>query len=106
MDQKVVYFDDGEGYEVSVTLWYIAPLITRAFHRKVVVADVEEPEASSSSSAPKRELSQTTAVTQAILDNLEHDTMGESWAKALQPEFTKPYFTAVSFVSSTNVDRA
>jgi len=37
--------------------------------------------------------SQAVVVTKAILDSLEADTMHESWQKALQPEFNKPYFT-------------
>jgi len=45
----------------------------------------------------KRELSQSTIVTQAILDNLEYDTMGESWLSVLEPEFKKSYFVQVSF---------
>ena len=44
----------------------------------------------------KRELSQTTVVTEAILDNLEYDTMGDSWLAALEPELQKPYFLQVN----------
>ena len=44
----------------------------------------------------KRELSQTTVVTEAILNNLEYDTMGDSWLAALEPEFQKPYFVQVN----------
>jgi len=36
---------------------------------------------------------QTVVVTKAILDSLEVNTMHESWQKALEPEFKKPYFT-------------
>lgn len=43
--------------------------------------------------------SQAVVVTKAILDSLEADTMHESWQKALQPEFNKPYFTKVMNVS-------
>jgi len=56
-------------------------------------------ESSSSTSAArgeKRELSQTTVVTEAILNHLECDTMGDSWFAALEPEFQKPYFIQVS----------
>lgn len=44
--------------------------------------------------------SQTTAVTKAILDSLEVDTMHESWQTALQHEFKKPYFTKVMDANS------
>src|SRR6266498_1796201 len=46
----------------------------------------------------KRALSQATVLTQAILDSLEYDTMGESWLVALESEFKKPYFVNVSSV--------
>jgi len=58
-------------------------------------------EASLSTSAgrgEKRELSQATVVTEAILNNLEYDTMGDSWLAALEAEFQKPYFIQVSLL--------
>jgi hypothetical protein len=42
---------------------------------------------------------QTVVVTKAVLDSLEANTMHESWQKALQPEFKKPYFTKVTDAS-------
>ena len=70
-------------------------------HSRTVVSAVKEKvtAAEAPPSAPrgeKRELSQTTVVTEAILNNLEYDTMGDSWLAALEPEFQKPYFVQVN----------
>lgn len=56
----------------------------------------EAPKTSPKITREKREPSQTTVVTEAILDNLEHDTMGDSWLAALEPELQKPYFLQVN----------
>jgi len=58
------------------------------------------PSTPASSGQEGRALSQATVVTQAILDNLEHDTMGESWLTVLESEFKKPYFANVSSAQS------
>ncbi|PPQ62789.1 hypothetical protein CVT24_000483 [Panaeolus cyanescens] len=44
------------------------------------------------SNSPTASGSQTQAVSEALLETLEEDTMEESWRKALSPEFKKPYF--------------
>ena len=66
--------------------------------RKAVAIEVNTSETVgvfASSSSVQANISQTKAVTQAMLDTLEGDTMEESWRKALQPEFQKSYFTSV-----------
>ncbi|KAF8168236.1 uracil-DNA glycosylase-like protein [Crassisporium funariophilum] len=63
---------------------------------KVTQDEQADSSAEASSSMPgkkARPQTQVQIVTKDVLDSLERDTMGQTWQKALQLEFTKPYFT-------------
>jgi len=77
-------------------------ILSSDFSRPVATAEEKSiPTEASTSLTPattseKRALSQSTLVTEAILNNLEHDTMGETWLAALETEFKKTYFIQVN----------